>query len=241
MNIAIVDDEELYLNTLKDMLERSVSALGLEGAHIEGYSSANEFLSVMEAGKYDVIILDIYMDGMNGIDLAGKIRALDASVALAFCTSSNEFASQSYELDAKYYLNKPASEEKVASMLKRLDIAKIARNKALRLPDGFRVLLRHILYTEYINHSVKFYIYGQEPHTIYASHGDVEKLLLSHKGFCVINKGCIVNLSQVSKIGANEFLMQNGNVVPIARRRFKEIESTYTKYRFELMESEVDD
>ncbi len=239
MKIALVDDESYHLNTLRETLVSSLNELGLDAEILDAFLTPDEFFSGFEVGKYDIIILDIYMDRDSGIDVARKIRESDRDVTLVFCTSSNEFASQSYEVDAKYYLNKPISNEKVTFMLRRLDLAKIERNRTIRLPDGFRVPLRHIMYTEYINHSVQFHIRGEKPHTVYANHGDIEKLLLSHKGFSVVNKGCIVNFAQVKRIETNTFVMQNGETLPVARRRFKDIESAYTEYRFELMDSEV--
>ncbi len=162
-------------------------------------------------------------------------------MTLVFCTSSNEFAGDSYEVDAKYYLQKPISKDKVAAMLKRFNLAAIEHNRTIRLPDGFRVPLRHIIYTDYVNHSVEFYIRGQKPHTLRANQSDVEALLLNHKGFSVISKGCIVNFAQVRSISTNEFVIINGESVPIARRRFKEIEAAYTAYLFKKMDVEVGD
>ncbi len=237
MNIALVDDEIIHLNALRGALREALDGLGLE-AELDSFLAPDDLLAEFEEGKYDIIILDIYMKEDNGIDAARRIREIDRGVALAFCTSSNEFASQSYEVDARYYLNKPISGEKVSAMLSRLNLSAIERNRTVRLPDGFRVPLRHILYTEYSNHSVCFHIRGQKPHTVYAGHGDIEKLLLPHKGFFTVNKGCIVNFAQVRRIASNEFLMQNGETLPVARRRFKEIEAAYTEYRFERMDEE---
>ncbi len=238
MKIALVDDEQLQLDILKHTLTGALAELGLDAESIECFTSGDIFLGSLEANKYDIIILDIYMDNLNGVDVARKIREIDEDVALAFCTSSNEYASQSYEVDARYYLQKPISKEKVAAMLKRFNLSKIERNRSIRLPDGSRVPLRHILYTEYVEHSVMFHLKGQQPHTVRTSQGEIETLLLSHKGFCVINKGCIVNFEQVQAIESNTFLMSNGKMVSIARRRFKEIEAAYKQFLFEKMDRE---
>ncbi len=241
MNIALVDDEIIHLNTLRTTLVEAFADLGLEAERMDLFLSPEDFFAEFEDGKYDIAILDIYMKEENGIEVARRIREIDQNLALAFCTSSNEFASQSYEVDARYYLHKPISKEKVSMMLSRFNLAAMERNRAIRLPDGFRVPLRHILYTEYSNHSVCFHIRGQDPHTVYAGHGDIEKLLLPHKGFYTVNKGCIVNFAQVRRMGTNEFLMQNGETMPVSRRRFKEVETAYTEYRFERMDEEANE
>ncbi len=178
------------------------------------------------------------MNQLKGVDIARRIRDIDRDVALAFCTSSNEYASQSYEVDARYYLQKPISKEKVAAMLKRINLSRIEHNRSIRLPDGSRVPLRHILYTEYLDHSVMFQLKGQAPQTVRTSQSEVETLLLSHKGFCVINKGCIVNFAQAERIERSTFVMVDGKSLPIARRRFKEIEAAYKQFLFEKMDKE---
>ncbi len=238
MNIALVDDEQRQLDILNETLTSAISEFGFDTNVIDTFASAEKFLECTEKGKYDIIILDIYMNDMNGIDVARRIREVDENVILAFCTSSNEYASQSYEVDARFYLQKPISKEKVSTMLRRFNLEKLERNKRIRLPDGSQVPLRQIIYAEYINHSVRFHIKGCEPHTIRTSQSEVETLLLVHKSFCVINKGCIVNLAQVKSIETNAFILKNGITVPIARRRFKDIESAYTDYLFEKMDKE---
>ncbi len=241
MNIALVDDEPLQLQKLHSMLASTLAELGSDAAHIDCFSDAAQFLSAFEADRYDIIILDIYMDGMNGVEVARKIREKDEGVALAFCTSSNEFASQSYEVGARDYLQKPITEEKIATLVKRLRLSGIERRRCVRLPDGFRVPLRSILYAEYINHSVRVHLRGAEPHTLRANQSDMEALLLPFRGFCAVNKGCIVQLAQVQSIEPNVFHMQNGETVPIARRRYKEIEAEYTRFLFSRMMEEVGD
>ncbi len=241
MNFALVDDEPILLNGLKEKLLSALDAMGTDEHNISCYSEPDEFIRDFETGKYDIIILDIYMNGTNGIDVAKKIREIDENVALAFCTSSNEFASQSYDVNARDYLQKPITEEKILKMLNRFNLSKIEKNRSVRLPDGFRAPLRSIMYTEYINHSVEFHIKGQPTHTVRTSQGEIESLLLVHKGFFVINKGCIVSFAHVRSIDAGAFLMQNGEYIPIARRRYKEAEAAYTKYIFDKMVEEVSD
>ncbi len=241
MNIALVDDEQFQLNILSEMLASALKALGMDDGHIDRYPDPQVFLDGFEAGKYDIIILDIYMNGLMGVDAARRIREKDEDVSLAFCTSSNDFASQSYEVNASDYLQKPITEEKVARMLTRFNLARIERNRSIRLPDGFKLPLRSIIFTEYQNHSVMFHIQGQMPRTVRASQGDIEALLIPHKGFYVINKGCIVNFAQVKAIEPGAFQMQNGECVPIARRRYKELEGAYTQYLFDKMMKEVSD
>ncbi len=239
MRIALVDDEKLQLDTTYNHLTSVLTSLGIETQKIDCFSSGEEFLAAWSTNAYDIIILDIYMTGQSGVDVAKKIREQDENAILAFCTTSNEFASESYEVNARYYLQKPVSEEKLSSMLKRLDLAKLERNRTITLPDGYRCLLRSIIFTEYSNHTVTFHIKDSKPHSVYMNHSDAETMLLHYKPFCSINKGIIVNFGMVDSLSANEFRMQNGDIVPISRRRYKEVRDAYTTYHFEKLDEEV--
>ncbi len=241
MKIALVDDEEYLLNKLRDAMLCSLAALHIEPDCIDTFTSGEGFLADFAQGKYDIVILDIFMDDLNGISVARRIRKLDTDVALAFCTSSNEFAGETYEVEARYYLNKPISQEKVTAMLSRFNLAKIERDRAVNLPDGSRVPLRRIIYTEYNNHKVTFHLRELPPRSFYMTQGEAEAMLLGHKNFFVVNKGCIVNLTQVESLSGGAFVMENGDTVSISRRRLKDVEGKYTKYQFQRLDSEVSD
>ncbi len=239
MRIALVDDEKLQLNTTYTKLTSALNTLGIVVQRIDCFSSGEEFLKSWSKGDYDIILLDIYMGEQDGVSVARTIRETDTDVILAFCTTSNEFASESYEVEARYYLQKPVSEEKLAIMLKRLNLTKVEKNRAIYLPDGYRCLLKHILYTEYSNHTVTFHIKDSNPHSVYMNHSDAEAILLHYKQFHSINKGCIVNFAMVDKLDSNAFCMQNREILPISRRRYKEVHDAYTRYHFEALDEEV--
>ncbi len=74
MNIALVDDQQNYLDTLRELLISALGELGLDASKIDCFDSGESFLADMAADKDDIIILDIYMDALNGIDVARKIR-----------------------------------------------------------------------------------------------------------------------------------------------------------------------
>lgn len=239
MRIAVVDDEEIFLNQVSEVVKKELPEMGIARVQVDRFSSANEFFPSWSSQKYQVIFLDIYIDNDNGVDIARRIRETDEDVTIIFCTTSNEFAAQSYEVEARYYLQKPITEEKVASMMKRVNFVRLEKNQAIVLPDGYRCILHRILYTNYMNHNVVYYIDGAEPHNVYMSHADAEKLLLTHEEFCTINKGSIVNLGKVCRITKNSFEMKNGDELPISRRRYKEVADAYTTYKFKQMEADM--
>ena len=137
MNIALVDDEIIQLQNLKKLLGEQLHKLIPTSSHlIDTYRSGQSFLDHWTAGQYDVIVLDIFMGGITGVEVAKEIRRTDREVKLVFCSHSNEFAAESYEVNAQYYLLKPATPGSIANMLRHLNLELIQLRQFVTLPDG---------------------------------------------------------------------------------------------------------
>ena len=129
MRIAIVDDDTQMCEQLRTLLNEFLG----DSSEISDYRSGEEFLSAWETADFDLIILDIFMDKLTGVDVARKIRKRDSNVKIVFSTTSNEFASESYEVNACYYLRKPFGRDKVKVMLDRLNLAEIEKMRTVKL------------------------------------------------------------------------------------------------------------
>lgn len=241
MRIALVDDEVSQLYQLRDLISEELNELINNAAHkIDGFRSGPSFLDHWTAGSYDVVILDIFMNGMTGVDVAKKIRETDQDVKLVFCSRSNEFAAESYQVNAQYYLLKPATKGSVSNMLKRLNLEFIQLAQAVTLPDGHPIILRRLLYTEYNNHVVTLYFKGGETYRIRANHTQIEELLCGYGYVYSPTKGMLVNFHEVTRMTEDRFRLSDGSFVPISRRRNKDAQAAYTKFRFQKMRSEVE-
>lgn len=241
MRIALVDDEISQLQHVRQLLISELNAL-LPGAshHIDGYRSGQSFLDHWQSGSYDVIILDIFMGGLTGVDVAKHIRLTDSDVKLVFCSRSNEFAAESYQVNAQYYLVKPATRGSVSNMLKRLNLELIQLSQAVTLPDGQALILRRILYTEYYNHVVTVHLKGGEVCRVRINHALMEELLSPCGYIYSPSKGVLLNFHEIVSITEDSCTMSDGAVVPISRRRSKDVHGAYTKFRFQKLRSEVD-
>lgn len=241
MKIALVDDEVSQLQHLRGLLAQELNTLLRHTTHqIDAYRNGQTFLDHWQPGRYDVIILDIFMGGITGVDVAKEIRNTDPDVKLVFCSRSNEFAAESYQVNAQYYLVKPATPCSIANMLQRLNLALIQLEQTVTLPDGHSLLLRHILYTEYYNHVVTFYLKGNQTYRLRANHTVVEELLSPCGYICSPSKGILVNFHEVIRAEDDSFTMSDDTVLPISRRRSKDVHAAYTKFRFQKMRTEVE-
>lgn len=230
MKIAIVDDRPEELQRILDIAKAQ-----LPSAKISQFSSGEEFLRAWNPGEYDLLLLDIFMGETLGIDVARQVRAGDPDVRVVFCTTSNEFACESYEVGANFYLQKPISGASFARMLEMINLAQYELKRFIRLPDGQRVVLRNILYSEYHNHLITIHCkHGQSVQTR-MSQTDWETTLAEYTYFFSCSKGIVVNFHEIQKHEDSMFLMNDGNFIPISRRKSKDALQAYASFRFDKM------
>lgn len=230
MKIAIVDDRPEELNRILQITKKA-----LPQAKLFTFPSGEAFLETWKPGEYVLILLDIFMDGILGIDVARKVREDDKDVRLIFCTTSNEFACESYEVGANYYLQKPISESSFAKMLEMIRLDHYEENRFITLPDGQRIVLRNITYTEYYNHSIIIHSKKRDDLQTRMSQTEWETLLAEHPFLSSCSKGIVVNFYEADRIENGMFLLKNGDSVPISRRKSKEIAEAFAHFRFEQM------
>lgn len=230
MRVALVDDTQEERQILSVILDEE-----LPQADVFTFTDGESFLKDWENNTYDLILLDIYMNEMLGVDVARKVRETDLDVRIVFCTTSNEFASESYEVGANYYLQKPVSINSFQRMLKMIRLDDYELNRFITLPDGQKIVLRNITYTEYYNHSIIIHSKKRADLQTRMSQTEWESLLSEYNFFYSCSKGLVVNFYEVEKVEDNLFLLKNGAQVPISRRKAKDALESYAHFRFEGM------
>ena len=232
MRIAIVDDFASDRTKLRDTLSRIMPEYGIALSGCDEFESGEAFLGRYAARQYDLVFLDVYMNRLSGIDTARAIRKLDEDVLIVLITTSNSFASESYEVHALYYLLKPFSDEDVRRMIIAAELESRQKEHVVELPGGVPVLLRRILYTDYSNHSVTVYLDGGEEKKVWSSQQQMESLLCSREEFATCTKGVIVNLEWIDRMDERMITLKNGVELPVARARRADLKSRHAEYLF---------
>ena len=157
LRIAICDDEEKQRRESASLLEAYFdSRPGLSG-QMELFQSGSALLErVKAAGGFDLYILDILMPDLSGIETGRRLRTLGGGGEMVYLTCSNDFAADSYDVRAFFYLLKPVEKDKFFQVLDGA-VEKLNRRRAsavvVSTADGpRRILMEHIRYVERLIH-----------------------------------------------------------------------------------------
>lgn len=228
MKIAIVEDDIQMYERLQAYLYELLSS----SAECMYFPNGEIFLKTWHPEAFELVILDIFMDRLSGMDVAREIRKTDQKVHLVFSTTSNEFASESYEVNACYYLHKPFGKEQVQAMLDRIDLAQFEKMRTVQLPDGTSVVLRDIIYVDYASHYATLHCKYGRSISVRSNFSDIESLLSPYPYFFLSSKGVIVNFYEVASQNADTFAMRDGSCLPISRRKAKDVKEAYSSFLF---------
>lgn len=118
LKIALCDDSPADRDYLLGLLTKYMDRHH-HVAKIDLFTSGEELLAT-DISSYDLVVLDIFMDELNGVQVAEQLVAKNAGVQIIFCSTSNAYAAESYDVSALRYLIKPVPEEKMFRTLDRL-------------------------------------------------------------------------------------------------------------------------
>ena len=205
--------------------------------------SAEKYLtgaSLLEAaGKappFDLVFLDIYMPGENGIDVAKSLRQISPDTGIAFLTTSTEHAVEAFSLHALHYLVKPVTTEGIVESFRRLTELRSQARKRISFSvgsDRYTVFLDQVCLLENDNHAVNISLADGRRLKVWTNLGELEKKL--DDSFLRINRGIVVNMDYIVRMGVDTCVLRDGSRLPIAVRQSAVIRGAYDDYVFDQL------
>ena len=215
IRVAICDDLPGERDTLLDLLDRSPvetkSTL---------FGSGEEVLEAFRPGKFDLLLMDIYMDGMTGVEAVQKIREMDKAIPIAFTTTSTDHTLESYRLSVLKYLEKPVQQKEIDDLLRLVKLQKDSAPRLAIQQNGKtqKLPLSELMVLEQQGHHVVLSLKGGSTIQLYGKLSDLLPQLEGQPFFCPHKSYC-VNLAFVR--GINEeyqsYELADGKMVPISR------------------------
>lgn len=246
INIAVCDDEKLFLKMMKRYIERYFELRNIDYS-IECFDSGKDLISISSGlSGFDIVFLDINMEDVNGIDVAKEIRKYSSSVFIVFVTAYIKYSLEGYKVDAIRCILKNNWESLEEALNECLDT--IIRKMNYTVPIKHFVFnecekdinIEHITYVESSLHKLKIHVM-EDPvglYTMYETLNNMEQELSEYK-FVRVHQSYLVNLKHIMELkehsgkmqGARTVLISTGEELIVPKARFKAVKKAFVAYR----------
>ncbi|MBR6443691.1 MAG: response regulator transcription factor [Clostridia bacterium] len=241
MRIALVDDRPDALVKLSDTLNEYAARNGL---HFDlcFYPSGEALLDDYSAGRFSVVFLDVFMEGLSGVETAEKIRETDEDVCLIFLTTSNEHQAEAIHWHVFDYISKEEGPEAVFRVMDRLfrrHIRKAGPSLVFSV-DKTEVSLPYndlVCLTADRNYLVLHSRQKKEYRTRMTL-SSVWSQLEKDGRFLQVLRGVVVNMDYITDITGNTCCLQGDLRLPVNIRNCSRIEQVWTDYTFSKIRRE---
>lgn len=227
LEIAICDDEKIIQEQVRAWIVQEC-----QGISPKLYGTGDSLLA--SRTKFDIIFLDIQMDGTNGIETAKILRERDGEVILIFITGIREYVFDAFDVAAFHYLLKPMEEQKFRQVFRRAMEEVGQRGNQKREPliiqarrQNFILEKDSIYYMESRGKKVAIHTKGGTIEAYTSMHGLQGQLGTS---FYRCHRGYLVNMAYIAEYSHESIILCNGAYVYLAKEKYGEFVKTYMRY-----------
>ncbi len=200
MKIAIIDCDHEFTASFVPLIRGCMDTVGLQDWDFDVFDDPNEFLSrPYTLGEYFMILMDLYQPGSNGIEVAGKIREQDEEIPIVFISSINEYATETYLVNAAYLVLKPVNEDKCFRILNRVLHRICPQSWELRLSDGYLCHMRDISYLQHTEDQYLLHLdQGGEHRVDQMQDSTMDKMMQVYRCFFHVTPDSVVNMAHIT-------------------------------------------
>ena len=233
LRVAICDDAPDCVRQVRQLLEQWEQKP--EQLCLFEFEDADALLTAHGAQPFDIILLDVVMPLLSGMEAARELRQTDRDVKLVFLTSSPEYAVESYTVKAQNYLLKPLKPQALYEAMEELteQIGREEKSLTVRSTKAIhRVPVRSIEYVEAQNKRVLFVLCdGRTVESAEPLYSYEDQLLLSD-GFFKCSRSYIVNIHRIETYTVRELRMNSGCRIAVSRSNQRPLEEAYFEVLF---------
>lgn len=236
IRIACCDDEKQQLELYKTMFTNIEMRQDIK-LNVEYFLSGNFMLERFQSEKnpFDLVYLDMDMDEKSGLDLAKEIRQnYHSDCLILFLTNYPKYMQNSFDVRAFQYMIKPVQfdefERKFNAARKYLE--KDDKNRVVLKIDADNVVFftNEIYYIEKEKSSKQFLVYLEDKCVVAKGVLSAIENQLLEQHFMRTHRSYLVNMKHIRRIQKNDLVLSNGNLVPISRRKEKELKQQFMRY-----------
>ena len=235
MKIAICDDDKIDTQRLSELLEKYSTDKQMD-IEIYTYETALALLAVMPENEWDIIFLDINMEGMDGLNLAEKIREKQEYVPIILVTAFINYALDGYKVRASRFLVKDNLDKTLPECMDDVcrQIQKKTKNMIFDCVEGdVDIELIDIVFVETTGHRSIIHLKSEDYH-IYESMDEIESKLKMY-GFIRVHKSFLVNVRHIRGINNYVCTLDTGYEIRVPKARYKQVRQERALYVGKLL------
>lgn len=230
LHIALCDDEASDRREITGLAREILEGEGLAG-RFSAFERGTDLLAAIRKGvRFQILLLDVMMDELDGMELAAALRALGDNTAIIFISSNKEMAMRGYEVEAVRYLGKPVDPERLREALLFCCRTRLEQKEIL-LPTASgqsRILPSDLIYAETWERGVRLTLTdGRKEIGIKIS--DLAAML-PERQFVFCHRTILVNLAFVQSIRYCELELKSGTTLPVSKYRQTELRKNFMRY-----------
>jgi len=238
IRIAICDDHPAQVQVISTLMEKYWNERPGSDLELHNFDSGESLLEYMTDGcVFNLLLLDILMPGINGIDLAKKIRKHDDDAVIIFLTMSKDHALDAFGISALQYILKPIKERNLFPVLdKIIPTMHQRKNRFFLVSDQERdvkVSFSSIVCVELEDRRLRIYLdNGQILYSKYlrTTFSEAVAPLLQDRRFLRPHKSYVLNADKVVELRKTAFIMNHNIQVPVSRPKYAEVKNAYISY-----------
>ncbi len=225
MKIAVCDDTKAYRDSIHTLCKDYLQDRKTEG-EIVLFTSGEQFLSY--TGEINLLLLDIEMDGLNGIEVKEQLQKNRQDIIIIYITNHKQFMQDAFGRQVYGFLTKPVLKEKFYKLM----------DQAMREYDENFVVSTEDRQSPFVKAKNILYIKAEDKYTILVT-PEKEYLIrknmtewetcFSGRNFCRVHKSYIINLEHIKRAAGN-VLLDNGTIIKISRSRAQKFKDQYMDY-----------
>ncbi len=234
MRVAVIDDENIFRMQLKMMVEKlaNIKEIPLE---VEDFASGPDFINVLSEKRYDIVFMDIYMPGMDGIETAKKLREMTERTFLIFMTASEGHYPDAFSLHAFDYVTKPFTLERIDQVFTEIIEHTPMDEAFIKIVTGSleeKIYLKDIISVTTDGHYLEINKDDSTSSRVRLTSGEFMEMTGSDKRFIMVNRGIIINMDFINYVDGSDIYMDDKNIFPISARKVGDITQQIKNYQF---------
>ena len=238
MNIALVDDMPREITRLSGIIEEYATEHQLP-VELKTFASAEELLGSYRPLQYTLIFMDIYMDGMTGVEAVKKIREIDKETLIVFLTTSMDHTFDAFKVHAYQYIIKVPERGKLKIDMWHVldDIVALHSTSEAGITiaiDGKEQTFTFsgIVFVQNDKNYIRITDCHGKVFLTRMTFSGIRSLLEQDSRFLQINRGIIINMDYIDTFGKETCVLHGGYHLPISIREQKKLDQIRRNYIF---------